>query len=251
MIFLYQALNEVQDFALLAYRTMTGLLRKPRYLDDLVMQMDIIGTGSILIVMLTGFFTGGVMALQSAKALKAFGAVNLTGQLVSLSLVRELGPVLTALMVAGRVGSGIASQLGSMVVTQQIDAMRALGTDPTKKLVAPRMVATTMMVPLLTVVADLFGLIGGWIVSLYTLRLNTALYWNTALRSLTYNDALEGLFKPLVFGYIIGMVGCYCGLRTTGGTSGVGRSTTQAVVAASILVIIADFFISKVILELR
>ena len=251
MIFLYQALNEVQDFALLAYRTMTGLLRKPRYLDDLVMQMDIIGTGSILIVMLTGFFTGGVMALQSAKSLKAFGAVNLTGQLVSLSLVRELGPVLTALMVAGRVGSGIASQLGSMVVTQQIDAMRALGTDPTKKLVAPRMVATTMMVPLLTVVADLFGLIGGWIVSLYTLRLNTALYWNTALRSLTYNDALEGLFKPLVFGYIIGMVGCYCGLRTTGGTSGVGRSTTQAVVAASILVIIADFFISKVILELR
>ena len=251
MIFLYQALNEVQDFALLAYRTMTGLLRKPRYLDDLVMQMDIIGTGSILIVMLTGFFTGGVMALQSAKSLKAFGAVNLTGQLVSLSLVRELGPVLTALMVAGRVGSGIASQLGSMVVTQQIDAMRALGTDPTKKLVAPRMVATTMMVPLLTVVADLFGLIGGWIVSLYTLRLNTALYWNTALRALTYNDALEGLFKPLVFGYIIGMVGCYCGLRTTGGTSGVGRSTTQAVVAASILVIIADFFISKVILELR
>ncbi|MEE2840473.1 MAG: ABC transporter permease [Acidobacteriota bacterium] len=251
MIFLYQALNEVQDFALLAYRAMTGLFRKPRYLDDLVMQMDIIGTGSILIVMLTGFFTGGVMALQSAKSLKAFGAVNLTGQLVSLSLVRELGPVLTALMVAGRVGSGIASQLGSMVVTQQIDAMRALGTDPTKKLVAPRMVATTMMLPLLTVVADLFGLIGGWIVSLYTLRLNTSLYWNTALRSLTYNDALEGLLKPLVFGYIIGMVGCYCGLRTTGGTSGVGRSTTQAVVAASILVIIADFFISKVILELR
>ena len=251
MIFLYQALNEVQDFALLAYRAMTGLLRKPRYLDDLVMQMDIIGTGSVLIVMLTGFFTGGVMALQSAKALKAFGAVNLTGQLVSLSLVRELGPVLTALMVAGRVGSGIASQLGSMVVTQQIDAMRALGTDPTKKLVAPRMVATTMMVPLLTVVADLFGLIGGWIVSLYTLRLNTSLYWSTALRSLTYSDALEGLLKPLVFGYIIGMVGCYCGLRTTGGTSGVGRSTTQAVVAASILVIIADFFISKVILELR
>ncbi len=251
MSFLYQALNEVQDFALLAYRAITGLFRKPRYLDDLVMQMDIIGTGSILIVMLTGFFTGGVMALQSAKALKAFGAVNLTGQLVSLSLVRELGPVLTALMVAGRVGSGIASQLGSMVVTQQIDAMRALGTDPTKKLVAPRMVATTMMVPLLTVVADLFGLIGGWIVSLYTLRLNTSLYWSTALRSLTYSDALEGLLKPLVFGYIIGMVGCYCGLRTTGGTSGVGRSTTQAVVAASILVIIADFFISKVILELR
>ena len=251
MSFFYQALNEIQEFTLLAYRAVSGMVRKPRYFDDLLVQMDVIGTGSVLIVMLTGFFTGGVMALQSAKSLKAFGAVNLTGQLVSLSLVRELGPVLTALMVAGRVGSGIASQLGSMVVTQQIDAMRALGTDPIKKLVAPRMIATTMMLPLLTVVADLFGLVGGWIVSLYTLRLNTSLYWNTALRSLSYNDLLEGLLKPLVFGFLIGMVGCYCGLRTTGGTRGVGRSTTQAVVVASLLVIVADFFISKVILELR
>ena len=251
MHFLYQALNEVQEFTLLSYRAVTGMVRKPRYLDDLLIQMDRIGIGSILIVMVTGLFTGGVMALQSAKSLKAFGAVNLTGQLVSLLLVRELGPVLTALMIAGRVGSGIASQLGSMVVTQQIDAMRALGTDPIKKLVAPRMIATTTMVLLLTVVADLFGLIGGWIVSLYTLRLNTSLFWNTALRSLTYNDALEGLSKPLVFGFIIGMVGCYCGLRTTGGTRGVGRSTTQAVVSASILVIIADFFISKLIMEFR
>lgn len=251
MNLLYQALNEVQEFTLLSYRTVTGMFRKPRYLDDLLIQMDLIGTGSILIVMLTGFFTGGVMALQSAKSLKAFGAVNLTGQLVALSLVRELGPVLTALMIAGRVGSGIASQLGSMVVTQQIDAMRALGTDPTKKLVAPRVIATTTMLPLLTVVADLFGLIGGWIVSLYTLRLNTSLYWSTALRSLTYTDVFEGLLKPLVFGAIIGMVGCYCGLRTTEGTRGVGRSTTQAVVSASILVIIADFFISKLIMEFR
>ena len=251
MSFFYQALNEIQEFTLLAYRAVSGMVRKPRYFDDLLVQMDVIGTGSVLIVMLTGFFTGGVMALQSAKSLKAFGAVNLTGQLVSLSLVRELGPVLTALMVAGRVGSGIASQLGSMVVTQQIDAMRALGTDPIKKLVAPRMIATTMMLPLLTVVADLFGLVGGWIVSLYTLRLNTSLYWNTALRSLSYNDLLEGLLKPLVFGFLIGMVGCYCGLRTTGGTRGVGRSTTQAVVVASLLVIVADFFISKVILEFR
>jgi len=213
--------------------------------------MEIIGTGSIFIVMLTGFFTGGVLALQSAKSLKSFGAVNLTGQLVALSLVRELGPVLTALMIAGRVGAGIASQLGSMVVTQQIDAMRGLGTDPIKKLVAPRMIASTAMLPLLTVVADLFGLVGGWIVSLYTLRLNTALYWNTAMRSLAYNDVLEGLLKPLVFGFIIGMIGCYFGINTTGGTRGVGRSTTQAVVTASILVIIADFFVSKIVLEFR
>jgi len=251
MNFFYRALYEIQEYTLLSFRAVRSLFRKPRYFEDILRQMEIIGTGSIFIVMLTGFFTGGVLALQSAKSLKSFGAVNLTGQLVALSLVRELGPVLTALMIAGRVGAGIASQLGSMVVTQQIDAMRGLGTDPIKKLVAPRMIASTAMLPLLTVVADLFGLVGGWIVSLYTLRLNTALYWNTALRSLAYNDVLEGLMKPLVFGFLIGTIGCYFGINTTGGTRGVGRSTTQAVVTASILVIIADFFVSKIVLEFR
>ncbi|MCH7802464.1 MAG: ABC transporter permease [Acidobacteria bacterium] len=251
MNFFYRALYEIQEYTLFSFQAVRSLFRKPRYFEDILRQMEIIGTGSIFIVMLTGFFTGGVLALQSAKSLKSFGAVNLTGQLVALSLVRELGPVLTALMIAGRVGAGIASQLGSMVVTQQIDAMRGLGTDPTKKLVAPRVVASTAMLPLLTVVADLFGLVGGWIVSLYTLRLNTALYWNTALRSLAYNDVLEGLMKPLVFGFIIGTIGCYFGINTTGGTRGVGRSTTQAVVTASILVIIADFFVSKIVLEFR
>jgi len=251
MGYAYQFVRQVQDVTLLAARAVANLFRRPRYFEDTFQQMDIIGTGSVLIVMLTGFFTGGVLALQSAKSLKAFGAVNLTGQLVALSLIRELGPVLTALILAGRVGSGIASQLGSMVVTQQIDAMRALGTDPTKKLVTPRIIATTTMVPLLTVVADLMGLVGGWIVSFYTLRLNTSLYWNTAMRSLSYNDAAEGLIKPVVFGFIIGIIGCYFGLYTEGGTRGVGRSTTNAVVTASVLVIVADFFVSKLILELR
>ena len=251
MNLLYQALYEVEQFTRLCMRAIANLFRKPHYFQDIVRQMDVIGTGSVLIVILTGFFTGGVLSLQSAKSLQDFGAVNLTGQLVSLSLVRELGPVLTALMTAGRVGSGIASQLGSMVVTEQIDAMRALGTDPTKKLVTPRMIATTTMLPLLTVAADLFGLVGGWIVSFYSLRLNTSLYWNTALRSLSYNDVLEGMIKPIVFGFIIGMVGCYFGLRTSGGTRGVGQSTTQSVVFASILVIAADFFLSKIMLELR
>jgi phospholipid/cholesterol/gamma-HCH transport system permease protein len=247
---IYSALFEVQEFTLLAVRAVSNIVKRPRYLQDTLIQMDMVGVGSLPIIILTGFFTGGVLALQSSKSLQAFGAVHLTGQLVSLSLIKELGPVLTALMVAGRVGSGIASELGSMVVTEQIDAMRALGTDPTKKLVTPRVVAATTMVPLLTVVADLFGLIGGWLVSLYSLRLNTSLYWSTALRSLDYNNALEGLTKPIVFGFIVGMVGCYFGLRTTGGTRGVGQSTTRSVVTASILVIVADFFLSKIILEL-
>ncbi len=243
--------QEVQDFTILCVQAIANLFRRPRYFQDTFNQIDVIGVGSLFIIILTGFFTGGVLALQTAASLRAFGAVNVTGQLVSLTLVKELGPVLTALMLAGRVGSGIASQLGSMVVTEQIDAMRALGTDPTKKLVTPRMIACTTMLPLLTVVADLFGLIGGWIVSSYTLQLNTSLYWSTAMRSLDYNNALEGLVKPVAFGFIVGMVGCYFGLRTRGGTRGVGKTTTQAVVTASILVIVADFFISKIILELR
>ncbi len=240
---------EVQAFTLLSVRASTNLFRRPRYIKDTFQQMDEVGVKSVAIIVLTGFFTGGVLALQSANSLKAFGAVNLTGQLVALSLVKELGPVLTALMVAGRVGSGIASQLGSMRVTEQIDAMRALGTDPIKKLVTPRVIACTTMLPLLTVVADFSGLVGGWLVSFNILKLNTQLYWNTAFRALNYNNSLEGLIKPVVFGFIVGTVGCYFGLRTRGGTRGVGQSTTQAVVTASVLVIVADFFLSKLIIE--
>lgn len=249
--FIFRILQSVQDFALLTFKVISSLFSRPRYIADTYLQMDAIGVSSIPIVLLTGFFTGAVLALQTSTSVKAFGAVNLTGQLVTLTLVRELGPVLIALMVAGRIGSGISSQLGSMVVTEQIDAMRALGTDPVRKLVTPRVVATTTMLPLLTVAGDMFGMIGGWIVSLNTLKLNTNLYWSEALRSLTYIDALEGLIKPFVFGFIIGMVGCYTGLNTKGGTHGVGKSTTSAVVTASILIIIADFFISKLILEFR
>ncbi|HEY3130732.1 MAG TPA: ABC transporter permease [Acidobacteriota bacterium] len=251
MNFIYRGVYEVQQFFLLSVRAITNIFRGPRYYYDTLQQMDVIGIGSLKVVALIGFFTGAVLALQSAKSLKAFGAVGLTGQLVGLSLIKELGPVLTALMVAGRNGSGIASELGSMVVTEQISAMRALGTDPTRKLVTPRMFAATTMLPLLTVMADMFGLLGGLLVSAYRLRLSTSLYWSSAMKAIEYNNILEGMSKPFIFGFIIAMVGCYCGLRTHGGTQGVGRSTTQAVVLSYILVIIADFFVSKIILDLR
>lgn len=251
MTLIYGVIYEIQQFTLLSVQAVTNLFRRPRYFQDTFHQMDMVGVSSLVIVLLTGFFTGGVLALQASSSLKAFGAVNLTGQLVAVSLVRELGPVLTALMISGRVGSGFASELGSMVVTEQIDAMRALGTDPTKKLVTPRLIACVTMLPLLTVMADLAGLVGGWLVSYHTLNLNTNLYWSQALRSISYIDALEGLTKPLVFGFIIGMIGCYFGLNTRGGTRGVGKATTQAVVFASIMVIVSDFFVSKIILELR
>src|SRR5213080_1829793 len=160
------AVKEVQDLSFLTGRAFASMFRRPFYVKDILMQMDLIGVGSLAVVMLTGFFTGAVLTLQTSKTLSTFGAVGYTGALVAVSLVRELGPVLASLMVAGRVGSGIASELGSMLVTEQINAMRALGTDPIKKLVVPRLLATTSMLPVLTIVADGVGVVGGLIIAM-------------------------------------------------------------------------------------
>jgi len=210
------------------------------------MQMDAIGVGSLNIVILTGLFTGMVLALQTALSLETFGAKNYVGRVVSLSMVRELGPVLTALMVSGRVGSGIAAELGSMTVTDQINAMRAMGSDPLRKLVVPRLVAGLLMVPLLTVLSDSLGLIGGWLISVVILKIPGGLYFTSSIDALTLNDIVTGLIKPVVFGGIIAMVGCYMGLSTTGGTQGVGRSTTQSVVVCSVLVLASDFLMTRI-----
>jgi phospholipid/cholesterol/gamma-HCH transport system permease protein len=166
-------------------------------------------------------------------------------------MVRELGPVLTSLMVAGRNSSGMASELGSMKVTEQIDAMRALGTDPYKKLVTPRVISTVFMMFFLTILSDLVGLAGGYLISYLMLGLDTVQYWNTAYQSLTYNDVITGLIKPLFFGFIIATVGCYYGLSTKGGTQGVGRSTTQAVVASSVLILAVDVVLTQLMLSLK
>ncbi len=238
----------VQEYALLAARSVTNLFGHPRYLGDTVQQADLIGVGSLPIVVLTGLFTGAVLALQTSNTLQKFGSLSLTGQLVSLSMVRELGPVLTGLMVAGRNASGMASELGSMQVTEQIDAMRALGTDPSKKLVTPRIVATVIMLFFLTIISDLVGLTGGFLISLFLLRLDPNQYWTTAYQSLHFEDVMMGLLKPVFFGFIIASIGCFYGLSTRGGTQGVGRSTTQAVVAASVLILVNDFFITKLLM---
>jgi phospholipid/cholesterol/gamma-HCH transport system permease protein len=241
----------VQDFFVLTGRAIRNIFRKPHYADDIFMQMDIIGVGSLSIATITGFFAGAVMALQMSKALATYGQTNKTGTLVSLTLVRELGPVLTAIMVAGRNASGIASELGSMKVTEQIDAMRALGTDPDQKLVTPRLLATCAMLPLLTVISDFVGMCGGWIIAQVFLRLPAKLYWTTVWQALTWpDDVAFGLLKPLVFAVIISLIGCFYGLRTTGGTQGVGRSTTQAVVASTILIFILDLLLSKIFVSL-
>ena len=235
----------VQDYAFLAGGAVVNLFRSPRYPGDMLQQADLIGVGSLPIVVLTGLFTGVVLALNTSATLQQFGSVSLTGQLVSLSMVRELGPVLTSLMVAGRNASGMASELGSMKVTEQIDAMRALGTDPMKKLVTPRMIATVAMLFFLTIISDLMGLTGAFIISILLLGLNPQQYWTSAYQTLGFQDVFMGMAKPFFFGYIISTVGCYYGMSTKGGTQGVGRSTTQAVVAASVLILFVDVLITR------
>jgi phospholipid/cholesterol/gamma-HCH transport system permease protein len=243
---LKEPVSATQDFFLLAGRAFRNIFRRPHYGDDIALQMDTIGVGSLQIVAITGFFSGAVMALQMYHALAQYGQMGKTGQLVAITLVRELGPVLTALMVAGRNASGIASELGSMKVTEQIDAMRALGTDPVQKLVTPRLIATAAMLPLLVIIADFVGMFGGWVISHFNLGIPSKQYWTSVWQALDWSDIGQGLLKPLVFAVVIALIGCYYGLRTTGGTQGVGRSTTQAVVAATVLTFVLDLLITKI-----
>lgn len=240
-----RALLELQEITLLAARAASGIVKRPRYIPETIAQMDLIGVGSLTIIILTGFFTGGVLTLQTYPTLASYGALEQLGYLVSLSLVRELGPVLTALMVTGRVVSAISAELGSMVVSQQIDAMRALGTDPVRKLVAPRIIALIITLPLLTVLADVIGIAGGWAVSIGLYDLPSSMFITSVRDGITTDDIIGGIIKPLVFGFLMGTIACYKGLKTEGGTVGVGRSTTSAVVMASIVVIISDFFLAK------
>jgi phospholipid/cholesterol/gamma-HCH transport system permease protein len=248
--FFARVIWEIQSYTLLSLRAIANLFTRPIYWKEILLQMDRMGIGSLTIVILTGFFTGAVLAIQSEGALRTYGAVSMTGQLVALTLIRELGPVLSALMLAGRIGSGVASELGSMVVSEQINAMRSLGTDPTRRLVTPRMIALVLMLPLLTIVCDAVGMCGGMIIATYKLLISSNQYWTDAINAIQFSDVVGTLVKPLVFGFIISITGCYIGLRTYGGTEGVGRSTTQAVVSSSILVIAADFFLNNLLIYL-
>jgi phospholipid/cholesterol/gamma-HCH transport system permease protein len=239
------ALLEVQEYLRLIGQVGRALVTRPFYARDVVQQLDVIGIGSLTVVVLTGLFTGMVLALQSGMTLDQFGARSVVGRLVSASMVKELGPVLTALMVTGRVGSGIAAELGSMVVTDQIAALRALGTDPIRKLVLPRVIAGTVMVPVLTVISNGVGMVGGMIISVTQLKVAASIYWTNVVDGLYMADLWMGLIKPVVLGFTLVSIGCHVGLRTKGGTQGVGRATTNAVVTGSVAVLVLDFLITK------
>ncbi len=249
--FLKAPVEAFQDFIVLSGRAIRNVFRAPHYADDIYLQMDAMGVGSLFIVSLIGLFSGLVMGLQMSRALRTYGAQGQIGQIVSLTLIRELGPVLTALLVAGRNASGIASEIGSMKVTEQIDAMRALGTDPIQKLVTPRLIALAVVLPLLTILADFIGLIGGYLIASLQLDIRASQYWTSAWQALEYNDLAQGLLKPFMFAIIIALVGCFYGMRTAGGTQGVGRATTKAVVVSSIWIFVVTYFIGQIFVNIK
>jgi len=247
---LKNAAFETQEYVRLVVAACRGLFSPPIYRHDIVEQLDEIGWGSLTVVVLTGLFTGAALASQSGLTLDQFGARPVVGRLVSASMIKELGPVLTALMLTGRIGSGIAEELGSMVVTDQINALRALGTDPIRKLVLPRILAGVLMAPVLTIIADFVGIFGGWVVARFQLQVGTDLYWSSITQALYMQDIYQGLVKPFVLGFMIVTIACHVGLRAKGGTQGVGHATTVAVVAGSVAVIAADFFVTQLMVFL-
>ncbi len=246
----FEFLKNLHDIFELFGQSIYFLFVRPYYISDTITQMHAIGVRSLPIVLLISAFTGMVLALQSGYEMAVYGAKMYVGSLISISLVRELGPVLIAMVVAGRVGSGIAAELGSMNVTEQIDAMRALGTNPIKKLASTRLVAITVMLPILTVIGDIVGIVGGLVIAVTNLNIPSEFYWNTVVTSVTFDDITAGIIKPFVFAMIIAVIGCHMGFNAKGGTQGVGEATTRSVVVSSILIFIFDFFITKFLIAI-
>ena len=247
--------NKFEDFFLqvggvseLAVQTVRQTFRGPFEMRLLMVQFEQIGVKSFSIAAITALFIGMVLALQTAYSLAEFGGKLFIGRVVSLSLIRELAPVLMALMVGGRVGAGMTAEIGTMKVTEQIDALRALATNPVRKLVVPKVLATTLMLPLLTIIACMVGIIGGLIIAVFSLHLSANYYIRSVINTVHYNDLASGVGKTFFFGFFIAIIACYNGLRVTGGADGVGRATTMSVVAGAIGVLILDFFLTKLFL---
>jgi phospholipid/cholesterol/gamma-HCH transport system permease protein len=244
------AIEYLGDLAQLAGQILTGSVTRPFYSTEVLHQMDEIGVRSVSITGITALFTGMVLALQTAYSLAAFGGKMFVGRVVSLSLVRELGPVLTALMVAGRVGSGITAEIGSMIVTEQVDALRSMAISPVRRLVIPRALATILMLPVLTALADVLGILGGLGIAIVELQMTMQDYLTSIWSQLQISDIGSGLGKTFFFGFEIALIGCANGLRVQGGAAAVGQATTRTVVFASICILISDFFLTKLFLAL-
>jgi phospholipid/cholesterol/gamma-HCH transport system permease protein len=237
----------IEEFGLVMFlflATFVWALRPPIRLRAIFKQMEFVGVNSLLVVILTGAFTGGVLAFQAYHGFRLFSAESLVGSTVALAMTRELGPVLTSLMVTGRAGSAMAAELGTMRVTEQIDALYTMAANPIKYLVVPRIVAGVLMLPVLTIIADFVGIIGGYLVGVGLLKINSGIYVAKMIEIVELDDIFNGLVKSACFGLILSLVGCYKGFYTRGGAQGVGRATTQAVVVASVCILISDYFLT-------
>jgi phospholipid/cholesterol/gamma-HCH transport system permease protein len=244
-VFESRFLRHTGELAVLSWQAFSQLVRPPFELRAWVREMEQIGVRSLGVAMITTVFTGMVLALQTAYSLPDIGVKYYIGTVVSKSLVRELGPVLIALVVGGRIGAGMTAELGTMKVTEQIEALRSMAADPVKKLVVPKLVAALVMVPALTLIGDVLGVLGGLAIAVFQLDLAPGFYMGDVLSALTLADVISGLGKSFFFAYFIAIVGCYNGLHAGGGADGVGRATTDTVVQAAILTLVSDFFLTK------
>jgi len=243
-----ELINELQDFYLLSLSGLLGAGRRPFYFKDMIEQMDYAGAGSLIIVLLVSLFIGMALSLQISAELSWVGLKMYTGKIVGVSIIREIGPVLIALVFAGRVGSGIASELGSMVLGHQVDTLRAFGVDPVKKLVTPRILSAIVMLPALTIIGDALSLLGSYFIATFVSHQSSTVYWSSIRDIFVYENVLAGSIKPFIFGYLVACISCYMGLTTKGGAIGLRRTTTKAVVTSFITIIVADFILTRILL---
>ena len=239
---------ELQDFYVLSLNVLVGTFRRPYYVRETVEQMDYAGAGSFFIVFLVSLFIGMALSLQLSAELSRLGLKMYTGKVVGLSIIREIGPVLAALVFAGRVGSGMASELGSMILGHQVDTLRVFGVDPIKKLVTPRIVSSLIMLPMLTVIGDAIALLGGYVIAVFVSHQSGAVYWSSIRDVFGLENVIAGSSKPFIFGYLIACISCHMGLSTRGGAIGLRRTTTRAVVTSFIMIIVADFMLTRILL---
>ena len=243
-----ELINDLQEFYLLSLNGLLGLTRRPFYLKETIEQMDYAGAGSFFIILLISLFIGMALSLQLSAELSGLGLKMYTGKIVGVSIIREIGPVLTAVVFAGRVGSGMASELGSMILGHQVDTLRVFGVDPIKKLVTPRVVSSIIMLPVLTVIGDAVSLFGGYFIAVFVGHQSGAVYWSSIRDVFDFENVLSGFVKPFIFGYLIACISCYMGLSTRGGAIGLRRTTTRAVVTSFIMIIVADFILTRILL---
>lgn len=247
---LKEIIGELQDFYLMSFYGLLNIFRRPFYFKDTIEQMDYAGAGSFFIIFIVSLFVGMALSLQLAAELSRLGLKIYTGKVVGISVIRELGPVVAALVYTGRAGAGMASELGLMVLGHQVDTLRVFGIDPIKKLVTPRIVSSIIMLPALTIIGDAVSLFGGYYIAVFVSNQSGTLYWSSIREELIFENIFSGAIKPFVFGYLIACICCYIGLTTKGGAAGLRRSTTKAVVTSIIMIIVTDFVLTRILLYL-